>query len=512
MTITTLDRWTVDYCRISYDKRGAAEGVGTQHVENENSADELGLTIAQTYTDNDLSAFSGIERPDYQRMIEDIEAGKIGTLIIRHADRLHRSVEEVSRFIKVARAHDVKLYSGMKGSFYNLNKAAGRKDLINDTLNAEYESDHRGERVSDARKRQARNGDYGGGVRPFGWGVDTGRVRSMCVNPKAPVAERRYEDRPVLDMSRHSDAEAAEIRRWADDLLSGVSMRQVLADLADRGVKTVAEADGRNLRRNGRDVKHEGWNSRTIKQILTHPRTSGHAVHHGEIVKRNAFEPIIPEEKRQALITLFTDPTRKTAPGNTPKWLGSLIYRCGVCDDGTFMTARKNSRGTFVYRCREKGHCSRIAAEADGFVESVMIERLSRADVADLLPQRVSVDVNELRDRLRELDAEETDVAIRAAQKKITAVMMEVFSAEIERQRDEIRKQLNDATAESPLAEFVGADDSAKVWHGLSLGRKREIIRLLTPVTLMPVPAVRGRGFDPASVRFDAWQGAREVA
>lgn len=508
MTITTLDRWAVDYCRISLDKRGTAQGVESQHLENEDSAEELSVIIRETYTDNDLSAFSGVERPEYQRMLSDIEAGKVGLVIIWHANRLHRSTDEVNAFIRLARKHGVKLYSTSKGEFYNLEKASGRKQLRDDTSEAEYESEHRGERVALARKRQARNGDYGGGVRPFGWGVDTGRVRSVCVNPKAPAMDRIYEDRPVLDMTRHREDEAAEIQKWADDLLSGVSMRQVLADLAARGVKTVAEADGRELRKNGKTVKHEGWNSRTIKQILTHPRTSGHSVYRGEIVKRNAFAPIIPEEKRQALITLFTDPTRKTTPGNTPKWLGSLIYRCGVCDDGTIMTARKNSRGTFIYRCRTKGHCSRIAHDVDQFVEAVMIERLSRDDIADLLPQRATVDVNALRDRLRELDAEEADVAIRAAQKKITAVMMEVFSAEIERQRDEIRKQLSDATAESPLTVFATADDSAKVWHGLSLGRKREIIRLLTPITLMPVPAVRGKGFDPASVRFDAWQTA----
>jgi hypothetical protein len=48
----------------------------------------------------------------------------------------------------------------------------------------------------------------------------------------------------------------------------------------------------------------------------------------------------------QALITLFSDPARKTSPGNTPKWLGSLIYRCGDCNDGTTTTVRHNASGT----------------------------------------------------------------------------------------------------------------------------------------------------------------------
>jgi site-specific DNA recombinase len=57
--------------------------------------------------------------------------------------------------------------------------------------------------------------------------------------------ERVYEDRPVLAMTRHNETEADEIRRWADDLLSGVSMAHLLRDLAARKVATVAMTDDR---------------------------------------------------------------------------------------------------------------------------------------------------------------------------------------------------------------------------------------------------------------------------
>lgn len=497
---------TVDYCRISLDKSGAAQGVESQHAENEDFAEEIGGEIARTYSDNDRSAKaredgSFASRPDYERLIEDIRAGVIAIIIVWHANRLHRNVEEANRFIKIALAHGVRLFSVKRGGEYRLTRAAGRADLLRDTVAAQEESEHRGERVALARKRQARQGVYGGGVRPFGWGVDTGRTRRVCLNPKADPMERRYEDRPVLDMTRHNEAEAAEIRRWASDLLSGVSMAQVLRELAARDVKTAAETDGRTLQRNGQVVNHEGWNSKTIRQILTHPRTSGHAIYRGEIVNRNAFPAILPEETRQALITFFADPTRKKSPGNTPKWLGSLIYRCGMCDDGPTMTVRRANGGDIVYRCRERGHCQRKQADVDGFVTSVIVARLSRDDVAELLPSRVTVDVSALRDRLRELDAEEVDVALRARRKAITAVMMEVYAADIERERAEIRKQINDATAESPLADFVGTDDAAGTWERLSLGRKREILRLLATVTLLPT----GRGtrtFRPESIRW----------
>src|ERR1039457_2453347 len=162
-------------------------------------ASELGLTIGASYVDNDLSAYTGVERPDYERLLADITAGKIGTLIIWHANRLHRSTEEVNAFIKLARAHKVRLYSTTKGAFYNLDKASGRKELRDDTSEAEYESEHRGERVAIARKRQARHGVYGGGVRPYGWGAHPpapgwGRGwggRARCGTPPATTRPRR---------------------------------------------------------------------------------------------------------------------------------------------------------------------------------------------------------------------------------------------------------------------------------------------------------------------------------
>jgi site-specific DNA recombinase len=466
------ERVDAEDARISLDKRGAAEGVETQQAENADAADELGLVIARSYVDNDLSAFSGVERPEYERLLTDIAAGKVGTLVIWHANRLHRSTEEVNAFIKLARAHRVRLYSTTKGAFYNLDKASGRKELRDDTSEAEYESEHRGERVAIARKRQARQGAYGGGVRPFGWGVDTGRVRSVCVNPKAPPMDRVYED------------------RWADDLLSGVSMNQVLRDLAARGVPTVAMADERTVRRNGKTAGHAGWGSRTIQQILTSPRTSGHVVYQGKIVTRNAYDPILPEDVRQALITLFSDPARKTSPGNTPRWLGSLIYQCGTCKDGTTMTVRRNKSGTPVYRCRAKGHCQWPAGRVDAHVESVIIERLSRPDVTDLLPREAQADVAALREELIVTEARKKGAAQMYARGTIDAEQLEAITAETDQATGKIRAELSAATAKSPLADFAATDDARRTWEDLTLGRKREVLRHLITVTLPPL----GRG------------------
>jgi hypothetical protein len=177
-------------------------------------------------------------------------------------------------------------------------------------------------RVAIARKRQARHGVYGGGVRPFGWGVDTGRVRSVCVNPKAPAMERVWEDRPVLDMTCHNEAEAAEIRRWADDLLSGVSMNHVLRDLAARAVPTVAMTDERQVRRNGKAARTAGGTPAPYSRSSPTRARRGTRSTRGRSCSATPMSPILHDDVREALITLFSDPARKTSPGEHPEVAG----------------------------------------------------------------------------------------------------------------------------------------------------------------------------------------------
>lgn len=484
--ITSDDRIDVDYCRISYDKSNAGEGVGTQHGKNAEFASANGRDITETYIDNDVSAYDKeVTRPDYLRLCRNIAADLVRSVTIRHADRLHRDIEQASQFMRLAIDHGVRLFSVSRGGEYNLTTSQGRHDFLSDTLRGQGESDHRSERVNDARERQALNGRWGGGNRPYGWGVDTGRVRHVCVNPKDPPIERRYEDRPVLDMSRHNVDEIKEIRKWKNDLLAGVKMSHILQDLTARKVLTQGQKDNRALKRNGKPIRCKGWDSATIRQILLNPRTVGHSVHRGKIVKRNAYLPIITEAEQEALRAHFKDPRRKTSPGNTPKWLGSLIYLCGICDDGTTMTVKYNSKIP-GYRCRKHGHCRRPAKLVDEYVEEVMIERLSADDIIDLLPERTTVDVAALQDELLQLDKREIEAGIQGARGEITEVMMKVHSAEITKRRGDIFDLLRNTAGESPLAEFVGNPNPAATWYALSLGRKREILRLLARVTVKP--------------------------
>jgi site-specific DNA recombinase len=489
--IAPAERINVDYNRVSDDDRGAAEGVESQHDECEEFGEEIGRPLGAMYQDNSISAFTGRERPEFQRLLTDVARGLIAAVIIWHADRLTRDVQEALNIIKLFREYGVRLYSVQKGGEYNLNRASGRADFIDDINAAQKESGHKGERIALARKRQARTGLHGGGIRRFGWGVPTGRVRSKCINPKAPLDERVYVDVPVLDMTKHRPDEAEEIRRWAEELLATKgNMAQLLAGIRQRGVKTVSEADARVLKRGGKQVDHGGWDSKTIRRILTSPRVSGHLVYRGEIVKWNAYDPILEEETRQALITLLEDPARVTTPGNTPKWLisKSPVALCGLCDAGGMVTVRYNSKGP-VYRCNECHRGNQLATLVDEYVARVAVQRLSRDDLADLIkPPRPEVDLAALRAEITELQRKKTEAALSYNRGGIDLQMLETIRADNDQQISERRSKIAEATAASPLAEFLETDTvaaAAALWETKSIGRRREIVRLLMDVTLL---------------------------
>ena len=65
------------YLRLSQDREGTALGVTRQEQDARRLAESRGWTVADVYADNDRSAYNGRTRPEYRRMLRDVEAGRI---------------------------------------------------------------------------------------------------------------------------------------------------------------------------------------------------------------------------------------------------------------------------------------------------------------------------------------------------------------------------------------------------------------------------------------------------
>ncbi|MEU3441769.1 recombinase family protein [Streptomyces griseoincarnatus] len=482
----------VIYCRISQDRTGAGLGVDRQREDCQALADRMGWDVLETYVDNDVSAFSGKLRKDYRRMLDDLDQGKATVVIAWHTDRLHRSPTELEEYINLSERRGIATHTVQAGTI-DLSTPSGRMTARILGAVARQESEHKGHRVARARQQKAMAGEWAGGIRPFGWGVPTGEVKKRVDRKTGEETEV-----PELDMTTVVPEEAEALRFWTDEILSGGTVRSLVRWCADKGIRTTR----------GNPITHQD-----LRDMLLRPRNAGIAVYKGEEVGRGQWEPIVDEAKFRAVVAILKDPARRTTPGAAPRWLGSLLYRCGRGDCPHFVYVTQSGGRRFPsYRCQTGHGGGRRAEVVDQYVEDTVVERLSRPDAHELLePAPDGVDVaglqaegERIRQRMRDLGG-----LFGAGQLELDAFTegMETARGQLEG----VTRQLARAATRDPLAGLVGAPDVQAAWKALDLERKRNVLRALVTVTLKtPRPGRMPDGgyFDYDAVVFNWKRGS----
>ncbi|MCY0926926.1 recombinase family protein [Streptomyces sp. H27-H1] len=485
--VTQRIRRSVIYVRISQDRTGAHLGVDRQLEDCRALAERHGWEVMEVYVDNDVSAFSGKRRPDYRRMLDDLEQGIATVVISWHTDRLHRSPTELEEYIEISQRRGVDTHTVQAGDL-DLSTSSGRMTARIHGAVARHESEHKGERVARVRLQKARAGEWGGGIRPFGWGVPTGDTRKK-------VNKRTGEETevPVLDMEQLVPEEAAAIEVGIDMILSGGSIKAWCRWLADKGLTTSR----------GNPVGHV-----EARDMLMRARNAGIAVYKGAEIGPGNWAAIIPEEKHRAVVAVLMDPNRRTTPGAQPKWLGSLLYRCGrgECTHTVYVT-QSGGRRYPSYRCKTAHGGGRQAAKVDEYVQDTVIARLSRPDAADLLlPGPSNVNVAALQVESEQISRRLKDLAGMFGAGRIEMAQFTEGSDVARAQLEGVQQQMARAAVKDPLVKLVGAKDVGKAWHALPLEEKRVVLRELVTVTLTPPrlgPMPDGSRFDYDAVQFD---------
>jgi|HubBroStandDraft_6_1064221.scaffolds.fasta_scaffold157616_1 site-specific DNA recombinase len=483
--------------RISDARDEDTKGVDAQGTDCDGRAAGIGWRFGPAAThhiiENDTSAFKRktIELPDGRRELRTVRPGfrlalamladgRADGLMAYDLDRAVRDPRDLEDLIDVVEGNVPRIpVESVTGSLRLANDADVTMARVMVAV-ANKASRDTARRVSRARERQAAGGQWGGGKRPFGFEPD-----GVSVRP----------------------AEAAEIRRAADALLAGVSLRQVTASLRDRQVPTVTGAK---------------WDTQTVRDMLLRPRNAGLMVYRpnggrgpraqrlytdADIAGPAPWGEIIPAATWRAVRAILTDPARRLGPGSTPRWLGSRIYRCWECEAGLVVTGHTSSQGYRYprYSC-EDGHVRRSAVTTDQYVGFVVTTRLARPDMAAAVcPPADSGIAEAALDRearaLRELLNEQ---ARQHARGVIDGEQLAAGSAEIRGRLDAVKSVLEAASASDPLDGIAGNPDAAQVWAGFDLGRQRAILRELVTVTLHR-PRTRGRSFDYDTVVFGPW-------
>src|SRR5579872_3095211 len=129
----------------------------------------------------DDGGYSGgtLERPALKRLLEEVEKGKIDTIVVYKVDRLTRSLADFARIVELLDARRVSFVSVTQQ--FNTTTSMGRLTLNVLLSFAQFEREVTGERIRDKIAASRRKGMWMGGTVPLGYDL---RDRKLVVNPK----------------------------------------------------------------------------------------------------------------------------------------------------------------------------------------------------------------------------------------------------------------------------------------------------------------------------------------
>lgn len=154
-----------------YNSIDAQRDAGHAYIASQRN--EGWIAVSDDYDD---PAYSGgnMERPALQRLLADIEAGKIDVVIIYKIDRLTRSLADFSRMVEVFEQHRVSFVSVTQN--FNTTNSMGRL-MLNILLSfAQFEREVTGERIRDKITASKKKGMWMGGIPPLGYDVENRRL------------------------------------------------------------------------------------------------------------------------------------------------------------------------------------------------------------------------------------------------------------------------------------------------------------------------------------------------
>src|SRR5579885_1438647 len=134
--------------------------------------------IETAYDDGGLSGGT-MERPALKRLLTDIEARKVDTVVVYKVDRLTRSLADFAKMVELFDAHQVSFVAVTQQ--FNTTTSMGRLTLNILLSFAQFEREVTGERIRDKIAASKAKGMWMGGNVPLGYEV---KDRKLIINEK----------------------------------------------------------------------------------------------------------------------------------------------------------------------------------------------------------------------------------------------------------------------------------------------------------------------------------------
>ena len=136
-----------------------------------------GWIVLPTFYDDGGVSGATLERPALQRLLADVEAGRIDTIVVYKVDRLTRTLSDFARLVEIFDRKAVSFVSVTQQ--FNTTTSMGRLTLNVLLSFAQFEREVTGERIRDKIAASKKKGMWMGGNPPLGYDV---KDKKLIVN------------------------------------------------------------------------------------------------------------------------------------------------------------------------------------------------------------------------------------------------------------------------------------------------------------------------------------------
>ncbi len=272
--------------------------------------------VDQRYDDGGFSGGT-MERPALERLMADIEAGRIDVVMVYKVDRLSRSLLDFARILETFERHSVAFVSVTQQ--FNTGTSMGRL-MLNVLLSfAQFEREMISERTRDKIAAARRKGKWSGGTPLLGYDVVD---RKLVIN----------------------ECEAQRVHEIFELYARRRSLLAVVQELASRDWTNKVWTTRKGIQRGGRPFVKT-----SLHQLLTNATYTGKVRHKGELFAGEHAGIIEGElfDRVQATLREGKNNGSRTSDAE-PTGLLRGLARCAVCDRA--MAHSYASRGTRRYR------------------------------------------------------------------------------------------------------------------------------------------------------------------
>lgn len=321
---------TAIYCRLSRDDgmEQDSSSIQTQKEMLTRYCHENGFTPYQLYIDDGWSGTNS-DRPDFQRMLSDIEDGKINCVITKDLSRLGRNYLETGGYTEIFFPEHSVRYIAVTDGVDTANGSTMDITPFKNLLNDMYARDI-SKKITSAMLTKKRQGKFIGDTAPYGYEKDPADKNHLIVNEKYAPTVRR-----IFQMAK----DGLGVKNIAK-ILSAEKVRRPGAVAGDN------HAEFRKYVGNGDEYL---WHAATVRGILRNATYKGCIVANKTvkmsfrskkrrpctkdeiIVVEGMHEPIIEPDEWELVQRLIT--SRKKSVGDSQKYDNIFcgLLKCSDC-------------------------------------------------------------------------------------------------------------------------------------------------------------------------------------